>query len=165
MIRNIISLVIIILLLTSCGNTGKKEASSKAEGSSEVTKVEFATLVENPNSYIGKNISVEGKVVHVCLESGKKMFIVGENPNIRLFVSASEEMPKFPTELLGNEIVVEGTLTKASDTLETVPGEDLHEGEEEIKAAADDSCETDAALATQPVLSDLMMIYNRHAIK
>ncbi len=36
--------------------------------------MEFASLIENPGSYIGKTISVEGKVVHVCEITG--LFIV-----------------------------------------------------------------------------------------
>ncbi|MCK7474993.1 MAG: hypothetical protein MZV49_18975 [Rhodopseudomonas palustris] len=78
----------------------------------EPSKVEFASLISDPSGYVGKNISVEGKVVHVCTHSGKKLFITGENPDVRLYIQAGEEMPKFPMELLGSEIVVEGTLTQ-----------------------------------------------------
>ena len=78
----------------------------------ETVKVEFASLISDPSEYVGKNISVEGKVVHVCTHSGKKLFITGENPDVRLYIQAGEEMPKFPMELLGSEIVVEGTLTQ-----------------------------------------------------
>ena len=65
MIKKIISLSIIALLVLSCGNKGKKEVPQSA-GGSESVKVEFASLIANPSDYIGKNISVEGKVVHVC---------------------------------------------------------------------------------------------------
>lgn len=168
MIRKFLSLVVIAALISSCGNTGKKEVSSKAEGSSETAKVEFANLIENPNGYVGKNISVEGKVVHVCMHSGKKMFIVGENPDIRLFITASEDMPKFPTELLGSEIVVEGMLTQATGT-EMAGGEAMHTSEGMMAAegaakTTGDSCATETALAAQPALADLMMIYNKHTL-
>ena len=86
-------------------------------------KVEFASLVENPDSYVGKNIVVEGKVVHVCTESGKKLFIVGENPDISLFIAAGENMPKFPLELLGSQVIVEGTITKVGGTPAMAAGE------------------------------------------
>ncbi len=164
MIRNILSLVFITLLITSCGNSGKKAVSSGNEDSPDAIKVEFTSLVENPESYLDKNISVEGKVVHVCLHTGKRMSIVGENPDIRLYVSAGEEMPRFPAGLLGSEIVVEGTLTKAV-AAEATTVKDTLAGEEGAEAAPGDSCETEAALVAPPVLSDLMMIYNRHTIK
>lgn len=168
MIKKIFSLSIIALLVLSCGNKGKKEVSQNA-GSSESVKVEFAKLIANPSEYVGKNISVEGKVVHVCTMSGKKLFITGENPDVRLYVQAGEEMPKFPMELLGSEIIVEGTLTQPVATAMAGEegmnkGEGMMKGEGMVKAAGADTCETAKALASQPVLSDLMMIYSKHAV-
>jgi len=156
MIKKIFSLSIIALLVLSCGNKGKKEVSQSPGGSKSV-KVEFASLVANPSEYVGKTISVEGKVVHVCTMSGKKLFITGENPDVRLYVQAGEEMPKFPMELLGSEVIVEGTLTQPVTT--TMAGE-----EGMAKTAGADTCETAKALASRPALSDLMMIYNKHSV-
>jgi len=165
MIKRIIPFVIAALLLSSCGNKSGKEVSS----ADKAVKVEFASLVSNPADYIDKNIVVEGKVVHVCRETGKKLFIVGENPDVRLYVQAGEEMPKFPMELLGSEIVVEGTLTQpvAAAMAEgegMAQGEGMMKGEGMAKTAGADTCETAKALASQPVLSDLMMIYNKHSV-
>jgi hypothetical protein len=175
MIKRVFLFPIIALIISSCGNTGKKEVSSKSDGSPEAVKVEFATLISDPSVYIGKNISVEGKVVHVCTMSGKKLFITGENPDVRLYVQAGEEMPKFPMELLGSEIVVEGTLTQVPATGMAEEGamnsgegmkesEGMNAGEGMAKAAGTDTCVTEKALASQPVLSDLMMIYNKHTL-
>ena len=156
MLKKIISLSVIAMLVLSCGNKGKKEVPQSA-GGTESIKVEFASLLANPSGYVGKNISIEGKVVHVCTQSGKKLFITGENPDVRLYVQAGEEMPKFPMELLGSEIVVEGTLTQPVAVA-------MAEGEGMTKPAGADTCETARALAAQPVLSDLMMIYNKHSV-
>ena len=156
MIRKIFSLLFIALFVLSCGNKGKKEVSQSADGSESV-KVEFASLIANPSEYVGKTISVEGKVVHVCTQSGKKIFITGDNPDVRLYVQAGEEMPKFPMELLGSEIIVEGKLTQPAAT--AMAGE-----EGMAKTAGADTCETAKALGSQPVLSDLMMIYNKHTL-
>jgi hypothetical protein len=156
MLKKIISLSVIAMLVLSCGNKGKKEVPQSA-GGTESIKVEFASLLANPSEYVGKNISVEGKVVHVCTQSGKKIFITGENPDVRLYVQAGEEMPKFPMELLGSEIVVEGTLTQPVAVAMT--------GVEGMaKTVGADTCETAKALAAQPVLSDLMMVYNKHSV-
>jgi hypothetical protein len=168
MIKKIFSISIIALLVLSCGNKGKKEVSQNA-GNPESVKVEFASLIANPSEYVGKNISVEGKVVHVCTMSGKKLFITGENPDVRLYVQAGEEMPKFPMELLGSEIVVEGTLTQPVATAMAgeggmMEGEAMMKEEGVAKSAGADTCETAKALASQPVLSDLMMIYSKHSV-
>ncbi len=169
MIRKLFSLLALTVLISSCGNTGKKEVSSKGEEASGTNKVEFTALIESPGDYVGKTISVKGKVVHVCTQSGKKLFLTGENPDISLYVQAGEEMPKFPMELLGSEIVVEGTLTQVAAT--SIEGEGMHSGEGmkmgegAAKAAVGaDTCETAKALASQPVLSDLMMVYNKHTL-
>ena len=165
MIQKFLSVMVIALVVTSCGNTGSNNNTSSAEGTGESSKIEFTELVEHPQDFVGKNISVEGKVVHVCMMSGKKMFIVGDNPDIRLFITAGEDMPKFPTELLGSSIVVEGTLERtATASAEAKGGEGMHATGAHAEAGAD-SCETETALARQPVLSDLMMVYNRHTVK
>ena len=162
-IKKIIPFAIVVVLLSSCGNTGKKEVAAKVEAPKEAVKVEFASLIENPKDFVGKTISVEGKVVHICKHSGRKMYITGENPDIRLFISAGEEMPKLPMELLGSEVVVEGTLTQ-SDAIAMTEGEGMHEGGESPEKTEGDSCETEKALANQPVLSELMMVYNKHTV-
>lgn len=184
MIKRIIPIVIATLLLSSCGNKSGKEVSS----ADNAVKVEFASLVSNPADYIDKNIVVEGKVVHVCRETGKKLFIVGENPDVRLYISAGENMAKFPMELLGATISVEGKIERvvtaakpAEETMvasmETAACCDSAKKMDMACAASCDSakmeaaatakgpeCETEAALAKQTVLGDLMMIYNKHEI-
>lgn len=162
--RQIILFVIVSVIIASCGNTGKKEASSKSGTDGISEKVEFAALIANPDNYVGKNISIDGKVVHVCTETGKKMFIVGDNPDVRLFVAAGENISKFPMELLGSEITVEGTITKvglAQADPEKATGE-MKEGEMKM---GKDSCSTETALAAQTSMSDIRMMYKSHTVK
>jgi len=170
MIRKILLLSAIALLVMSCGNNARKDVSQTGSEPGTV-KVEFASLISDPSGYVGKNISVEGKVVHVCTHSGKKLFITGENPDVRLYIQAGEEMPKFPMELLGSEIVVEGTLTQPVAAATARGGmAGMHEGEgmkaaEGVAAAVGaDTCETAKALSSQVALADLMMIYNKHTV-
>lgn len=142
-------------LFAACGNTDEEKAVT---GSSEgIEQVTFASITENPDQYLDKEITIEGKVVHVCMHSGKKMYIVGENPDIRLFISAGEEVPKFPTELLGSEISVTGVFQKIEAGAEM---EKEHVGAEEGEA-----CETEEAIAKQPVLADMMINYKSHTVK
>jgi hypothetical protein len=165
MIRRFLSLLIFTALVSSCGNSGKTtENVADLNGA----KVEFASLIGNPGDYIGKDIAVEGKVVHVCTHSGKKLFIVGENPDVRLFIQAGENMPKFPMDLLGSTVVVEGTLTKVGGPAAT-EGTAQHTGGEmgmkHENAPAADTCETATAMASQVALADVMMEYKTHIVK
>lgn len=164
MIRRLLSLVVLTAFIASCGNTPKKEAA--ATDDADAVKVEFASLIEKPAEFVGKTISVEGKVVHVCTHSGKKLFIVGDNPDVRLYIQAGENMPKFPMELLGSTVVVEGTLTKAGGM--AMEGESAPAGEMAMAqkgALAADTCETATALASQVALADVMMDYKSHIVK
>lgn len=162
MIKRIFSFVIIAVTLSACGNSGSKETASKAEGSGKSEKVEFASLIESPDNYIDKSIVVEGKVVHVCTMSGKKLFIVGDDPDVRLFIAAGEDMPKFPLELLGSEVVVEGKITTTGGPM---MGEGMHAMEGAPGAMAADTCETETALAAQVALADVIMEYKSHSVK
>lgn len=155
-------MLMLTAFLASCGNTPKNEAAKTESGAANV---EFASLIGNPGEYLGKTISVEGKVVHVCTHTGKKLFIVGENPDVRLYIQAGENMPKFPMDLLGSTVVVEGTLTSAG----------LPAGEGGVNEGATmamnhdnmaaDTCETATAMATQVALADIMMEYKSHIVK
>ena len=159
MIRHLFSFIIISAFLSSCGNTCNKDASSVTGQGDQGTKVEFSSLIENPDNYIAKNIIVEGKVVHVCTHSGKKLFIVGDNPDIRLFIAAGEDMPKFPMELLGSEVIVEGTITKIAGSEPTK----THEGT--TGPVSDENCETETAVAGQSSLANIVMEYKKHSVK
>lgn len=154
--KKIFVFTVITALFAACGNTaGEKNTAAEAgEGNEQVT---FASIIENPDQYLGEEITLEGKVVHVCMHSGKKMYIVGEDPDIRLFISAGEEVPKFPMELLGSEITVTGVFQKIETGAEM---EKEHVGAEE-----GEECETEAAIAAQPVLADMMLNYKNHTVK
>lgn len=171
MIRRIFLFVIIAGIITSCGNKGTKETQAKTEGSETGLKVEFASLTANPDNYVGKTILVEGKVVHVCTETGKKMFIVGDNPDVRLYVAAGENISKFPMELLGSVVSVEGLITKTGGTAIAANEEHGKEmegkltGEGHADKMASDSCETETALEGQPSLANIIMEYKSHTIK
>jgi hypothetical protein len=174
MVKKISLFLFAALIVASCGNKSNKAVSENKAGNEPAVNVQFASLVENPGSFIDKNISVEGKVVHVCPHTGKKMFIVGENPDIMLYVSAGENTPKFPMELLGSKITVEGRIARAV-TAETPAAEPMKMAMgtgacADSMACADSTkmtageCETETALAKQPALADLMMIYEKHTV-
>jgi hypothetical protein len=168
MIRRFLSLAMVSAILLSCGNSGNKAVSSKTAVSDVADKIEFASLIANPDSYVGKNISVEGKVVHVCTETGKKMYIVGENPDIRLYVAAGENIPKFPMELLGSNVTVEGMITKVAETA-IAQNESMEKNKCAMACAEGEAkkmkCETETEHAKQPSLANIIMQYKNHTIK
>lgn len=177
MIRKIFGFVILSVFVISCGNTGNSGKAEATVADEAAVAVEFAGLTANPAGFENKDITISGKVVHVCTHSGKKMFIVGENPDIRLFITAGDDIPKFPMELLGSEITVTGTLAMVETGEKRGEGEGEHkaemaeaEGSENSAEAAEaaetgEACETEAALAKQPVLADYVLHYKSHEVK
>lgn len=162
MIKNLFGLLVIAGMLISCGgNAEKAEDEVKDE---VVASLEFASLIESPTNFLEKDVTVEGKVVHVCTHSGKKMFIVGDDPDIRLFITAGEELPKFPLELLGSTISVTGKLSMVEAGEKTGEGEHK-EGEMKEGAEEGEDCETEAAVAAQPVLASYVLHYTSHVEK
>lgn len=167
MVKRFISLVAIAALVLSCNNTGKKTASTETTMSATPVKVEFAALVKNPDEFVGKNIIVEGKVVHVCKETGKKLFIVGENPDISLYIQAGENISKFPMELLGSTVSVEGIITKtgAAELAANEASKDAKTVTDPSKPMSAEACETEKARESQPSLSNIVMEYKSHSVK
>jgi hypothetical protein len=182
MIKNVIGILAIAAMMISCGtSTGDK----KSDSPEAAVNIEFASLIETPTDFLDKDIVISGNVVHVCTHSGKKMYIVGENPDIRLFITAGEELPKFPMELLGSTITVTGHLAMVEagekmgegehaegENVEKeehsgVEAEHLEEAENVVKeeTAEGEDCETEAAVAAQPVLSEYVLQYKSHVQK
>lgn len=169
MLKNLLAIITLAVLLSSCGsNTGEKKNESTADEA--VASIAFASLIETPAAYLEKDISLDGKVVHVCTHSGKKMFIVGENPDIRLFITSGDEVPKFPMELLGSTISVSGHLTMVDVGEEKGEGEHKEGEEKEHKEGTEEApegedCATETAVAAQPVLADYVLQYASHIVK
>lgn len=190
MIKKLFSLAIIVVMFAACGNVDKENNDKQADAKMEVVSATFASLIENPTEYLDKNISLDGKVIHVCEHSGKKMFIVGEDPDIRLVVTAGEEVPEFSMELLGSEITVTGLLAKVEAGVEKkheekaegehaegdhdqgdAEGDHEHgdaEGDHEHGDDTEESeelCETEAAVEAQVALKEFVLQYKKHTVK
>lgn len=155
MIRKFFGIALLSLLITSCGTGGNSAKDKSTDVAETLSVIEFAQLTADPAQYNGKEITVSGKVIHVCSHSGKKMFIVGDDPDIRLFVTIGDELPKVPMELLGSDVIVTGLLSIAEKGEMGGPGEE----------AEDEACETEVALAAQPVLAEYVLRYNSHKVK
>jgi hypothetical protein len=115
MIKKITTLAIISFFLL----TG---ISALAQEATVLTPSEFPDKAE---TYMGQKIQIEGMVVHVCKHGGKKMFLVGDNPEIRVKIDASDEVTVFSTDLEGSTVVVQGTVQPMDQ--DPVPEEESHD--------------------------------------
>jgi len=84
-----------------------------------VTVLTPSEFPDKAESLMGQKVQIDGLVVHVCKHGGKKMFIVGDNPDIRVKVDASDEVTVFSADLEGSTVSVQGTIQPMAE--EEVP--------------------------------------------
>jgi len=85
-------------------------------------------------------------VTHICKHGGKKMFLVGENPDVKVVVFAGEAISEFPVELEGTKVKVFGIVKVEEITEATVA-----EWEAEDKAAAEEEAKADTTATKETV--------------
>jgi hypothetical protein len=110
-----------LIMAVSVSYSQEMKAISKQDKATELIPSEFP---DKAPDLVGQTVTLKGMVVHVCKHGGKKMFIVGENPDIRVKIDASDKVTVFDPELEGNTIWVEGTVAEIE---EEVPAEETGE--------------------------------------
>jgi hypothetical protein len=104
MIKKMFALVVIALYLASCGGNAPK--------TEEIVKITVDDFSANPDLYADKQIEITGTATHVCKEGGKRLFIIGTDPEQRVKIETGKELSSFPVELEGSDVVVTGTVSK-----------------------------------------------------
>jgi hypothetical protein len=130
MIKKIFLLAMVAVVFASCGNAPEKAASeAEAPETAEIMEISVDDFWATPDDYVGKKLAIQGVVVHVCQHGGKRMFIVGENPDERLQIKASDDVSAFAVELEGSMVEVIGIMDELR-----INEEYLQEWEAELKA-------------------------------
>ena len=109
--KKVLFVTVLSFVLFSCGNNAQK-ADNPVETKKEAAKLTISELLENPDKYIDQKIIVSGTVDHVCKNGGKKMLILGINPDNRLKITTGENISVFEVDLEGSDVTVEGTFTE-----------------------------------------------------
>jgi len=91
----------------------------------EIAMLTPGEFPDKAESLVGQKVQVDGLVVHVCKHGGKKMFIVGDDPEIRVKIDASEEVTVFSSDLEGSTVSVQGIIQPMEQ--EAVPEEEKHD--------------------------------------
>jgi len=104
MIKKLFAMSVIAIVLAACGSNVKK--------TEEVVKVTVNDFTTNPDLYADKEIEITGTATHVCKEGGKRLFIIGTDPEQRVKIETGEKLSSFPVELEGSDVVVTGVVSK-----------------------------------------------------
>ncbi|MCU0369922.1 MAG: hypothetical protein MUC31_00765 [Bacteroidales bacterium] len=100
----------------------KTTLSVTASAEPQVTLVTPEKFQDFAAENVGKEVEISGMVVHVCKHGGKKMFIVGEDPEMRVKITVSEKVTVFEPELEGSVVNVVGVVEPIEE--EVVPEEE-----------------------------------------
>ena len=87
-----------------------------------------ATVMSNPDSYVGKTVQVKGKVTEVCQMMGCWLQITDGEKALRFKVKDGEIL--FPKNSAGRNVVAEGVLKKIELTQQQAVAWAKHEAEE-----------------------------------
>jgi len=88
------------------------------------------TFQENAEKMVGKEVGVKGMVIHVCRHGGKKMFLIGEDPDVRIKITASDKVSSFNTDLEGSIVMVNG-IVEPMENIKHVEDDDHPEDHED----------------------------------
>ncbi|SRR6056297_1591354 len=128
MMKKVILVFTVTALLFACTNQGKEDQKKEApETKKEVVQVK--KLIENPADFVGKEVVVEGMVVHVCQHGGKKLHLSASDSDDKFRVKAGEKISVFDRELEGQTVKVEGKVIEEKIDMKYV--EKLKQGDAE----------------------------------
>lgn len=145
--KQILFFAAVMICMAACSNKGA-EGAEQAAGeaktyASETQIYKLDDLLKVAEEHLDQTVTVRGSVTHTCKHSGKRCFIVGDDPNVSMRVEAKGEIGGFNRELTGSELAITGILKERRLTKEFI---DQHEeAVNEKKAKEDGSAETCAA--------------------
>jgi hypothetical protein len=121
MFKKLVLFALLATLVVACSNNGAKEQAA--------VQLSVEKVTAEAKDFVDKNVAVSGTVVHVCRHGGKKMFIIGEDPEKRFKVTANAQVGSFDVALEGSNVTVEGFVQAEVVEVE-VEVEKNHEGDE-----------------------------------
>ena len=134
--------VFAIIFVTGCANNPNNP------GKDEVVETTISELLQDPDSYVNKQVKISGMVTHVCRHGGQKMFLTSGSDDEQVRITTGGDVDEFGISLEGTSIEITGLFRElrideayiASLEKET---EANHAGEHAEEGEADCSQEND----------------------
>jgi hypothetical protein len=102
--KRILFIAVAAIFFASCNNAPE----NKTEEAQQINVISVDDFWNNPDEFVGKDIAVEGVVMHVCQHGGKRMFIAGADPDERLQIKVGDDIPAFSVEMEGSMMEIKG---------------------------------------------------------
>ena len=102
-----------------CGITGAAACAGCPEAAkgTKALIVSVDSVQKNPEKYFAKAIAIQGRVIHTCKVSGKKMFLAGSDEQNLIRINAGENISRFDESLQGEIVIAKGILTPIVDAV------------------------------------------------
>lgn len=117
--KKVLFLAVISFVLFSANGIYAQADLKATAAETEYTIVTPEKFQDFAAENVGKSVEIKGMVVHVCKHGGKKMFIIGEDPEQRVKIDASDKVNVFEPELEGSVVSVKGIIQPIAE--EEVP--------------------------------------------
>lgn len=125
MIKNLLSILLVLFIFASCDSGNKKET---VDHSKDTVQMAVLTFDQQADSFVNRIITIDGTVFHTCKHGGKRLFLVDGTDSIRVEVTAGESITKFDENLIGSRVHILGILKE-----ERIDNKYLNEWEAEVK--------------------------------
>lgn len=103
----IFGILAVMFVFAACS---KQEDAKSDAVEAEIPLVKVADFESQAEKFVNKKVLIEGTVVHVCAHSGKRVFIVDGNDDVRVKIEAEDNSPGFKMELIGSKVAFEGII-------------------------------------------------------
>lgn len=90
----------------------------------------ISSIIDNPDTYVGKKVKVSGLVVDVCSRRGCWIYLAGDREFEKIRVKVTDGEIVFPMDARGKTAWVEGVVESMELTKEEVIAQRKHHAEE-----------------------------------
>jgi len=101
-----ITLIATLLLFAVSHAQAKTDIYGKGVHIKETTKI--STLLDNPDSYLGKQVKVSGMIIEVCAKRGCWIYLASDRPYEKIQIKVTDGEIVFPMSASGHQATVEG---------------------------------------------------------
>jgi hypothetical protein len=120
--KKVLPLLLIALMFMACGNQNTKkettEAQTETEIKADIVETDVIDFLNNKEDLVGATVRIKGTVAHVCAHGGKRLFLMHEDTEDRVKVTAGDDIPAFMPEMEGSTVAVIGVVEELKVTPE-----------------------------------------------
>lgn len=108
-------------------------AKTYGKGVNLSEKTQVSAILDNPDQFLGKTVSIEGMIIEVCAKRGCWVYVAGDRPEEKIQVKVTDGEIVFPMSATGRVGVIEGIVEEVKMSKEQLVEYQKHLAEEKGK--------------------------------